>query len=267
MLKKLKNEPVDGGVPTKTFALKMRWRLQRKSWSMDWSRFSGGVYKYFSHHHLKFAGVIGLIFLTLTGSVGVYAYSSPDVNVLNPLYPVKQGLESTELYFAGTPHARIQINLKHALNRMAEAEVLAERLKKSVNPKDEEYGVDETLTRMEIHMDSSLANASEEDDTSSAQETINNLRDDFNSVDQNLAKLEVKDHLKNRILIQKHLNSARDFAKNKLQNFDQADDEIKTAIKEKRAKVILIKISEEQIKQDPTVLNSGVNNQDKTGER
>jgi len=67
------------------------------------------------------ASVIALVLLIGTGT-GVYAYESPQVAEGDTLFPVKQGIERVEGWFARKPERKAEYHLKMMGRRLDEAE-------------------------------------------------------------------------------------------------------------------------------------------------
>jgi len=70
---------------------------------------------------------ISLIFVLALVSLPVYAYASPKVNLANPLYPLKIGLEKIELKLASSDENQAKTLIKLADRRLAEADVLSKQ--------------------------------------------------------------------------------------------------------------------------------------------
>lgn len=70
--------------------------------------------------------VFVLLALAMTSGVSAYAYYSPDVTVVSPLYPIKKKLESLEMKIARTPEKKTAQLVKQAERRLAEAESLSQ---------------------------------------------------------------------------------------------------------------------------------------------
>jgi len=67
------------------------------------------------------AGVVVFVLLIGTGT-GVYAYESPQVADGHALYPMKQGIEKVEGWFARNPEGKAEYHLKMMGRRLDEAE-------------------------------------------------------------------------------------------------------------------------------------------------
>jgi hypothetical protein len=74
----------------------------------------------------KVAIGFAIVLPCLMGGTSVYAYSSPSVTEGNVLYPVKRGIETVRVHFAGSPADRATIHLQLYERRLDEAERLLE---------------------------------------------------------------------------------------------------------------------------------------------
>ena len=221
------------------FRFKLGMRLRQKSWAMYWSRaFADGG-------KLKFAGVAALaVLLSLGGGIGVYAYTSPDVTVLHPLYPVKQGLESAELYFASTPKVRTEITMQHAQKRMAEMDKLSEDLQKSATPKNEEDGISKTLAQVQKNVETSLSSAADQDDAGEAEGTMDSLQQHLEEVDRHLGKISENEPVKIKKAVHDNVDDLRQYTKNKLLRVEDVSRRIKSPMRIKGPRVIMKDLTE-----------------------
>ncbi len=241
MIKNLKNDVK----PSRWFAFKMRCKLYGKFSGLHLTHFFGRA-QVAPRRRFKFAGVILLAVLTLSSGVGVYAYASPDVTVLSPLYPVKQGLESAEYLFARTPGEQAALNRKRAMRRMAEVDFLSHSMKKSSDPDWEEDGLTRTMAMMEGNMRSSLENAAEENETGHAREIMNDMHDDFVQMNDQLASLGNREHIIKAKDISAKLDKMRRFTKVKIQKIEEAALDIDTAMQNSNPRIYIRRIIIEQ---------------------
>lgn len=228
--------------PGRWFRLKMRYRIFKKSLGLRGLR---GAHIAQPQHRFRFAGAMMLVLLTLSSGVGAYAYASPDVTVLNPLYPVKQSFESAELYFAGDANVKAKIRLKHAGRRMAEMEILSRELRGmgEIGDANKEEGMRKTLVLMQQNMEQSLQSASEEEKPSVAETVVSELHDDFEQLDEKLGLLEQKRHLKKVKIVSDDVNRVRNFTQKKIQRAEEVRGEIRSALKARKPRVFLNRLT------------------------
>lgn len=237
-LEQMLNEAKNQIKPGKWFALKMKIKIYKKKLAMLLHR-PFGYKKSDSSRRFKLATVLALLVLTFGSGIGAYAYASPEVTVLSPLYPVKQSLESAESYFAQTPSQKAAFNRKKALRRMAEAEVLSHRLKQPVDSNYAEEGVRKTLEEMEKSMQESVTTLAEEEEPVTVSKAIDETANDFDELDEKLNLMGARERLKQ---IKSRLIQAHDFAKKKMEVVKAASEDVSKAIKEKHPKVFLKKL-------------------------
>lgn len=82
---------------------------------------------------LRYAVVALSLILILSVGTGVYAFTSSNVNVTHPLYPVKRSLEKVQKILARTPEQKANVDLEHLTKRRAELEQM--RVKGKINDK------------------------------------------------------------------------------------------------------------------------------------
>jgi hypothetical protein len=223
--------------PCRWFAFRMRLMLQKKAWQISWRDAMAGTGK------LKFAGVSALIVvLTAGGGVGVYAYSSPDVTVLHPLYPIKQGLESTEVYFASTPKMKAEIQLRHAQMRMEEMKSIGGVLQQNQQNgggQPEEEGMKRTMVIVREQMNDSLAYAADEDSVNEAKEVIDALQKNLQDMDTSLGGISENEIMRERQAVRAHLEDLQQYTKLKLEKVDQVSRQISSPMRIKGPRVIM----------------------------
>ncbi len=238
-------QPGSEAKPRKWFCFKMKLILRKKAWDMYWNKALTGTGK------LKFAGLVGLVvLLTCGGSIAAYAYTSADVTVLHPLYPVKQGMESAELYFAINPQMRAEINLRHAKCRMAEMEKLNGQMQNSPQPQVEEDGFDRTMAMMQQHMQDSISSAAEDDESASAEQVIDSLHQNLQDMDNGLGVIAQDDQLMQEQMVRAQFDDLRQYTKNKLQRVEEVSLQIKSPMRIKGPHVFMRQLMEEQMDQD-----------------
>ena len=134
--------------PSLLFRVKMEYRLFKKGM---------GVFIHSSGAKFRIVTAGSMVFLVFGSSVGVYAYSSPEVTPENMLYPVKQGIERVEVGFAFSPEAKAQAHLKMALRRLDENDSLRKRInEKKINEELVRAALEQTLAQAGMDMNNSI---------------------------------------------------------------------------------------------------------------
>lgn len=186
---------------------------------------------------LKFAGVSALVvMMTLGGGVGVYAYASPDVNVMHPLYPIKEGLESTEVYFAPTPRIKAETQLRHARRRMEEMKRMEEFIKDDARG---EEGMKTTILLVRKEMNDSLSYASDEDSVNGAIEAMDSMRKNLRQMDEELGGMYGSPSLSERKMVKAHLEDLQHYTKLKMKKIDEASRQMTSPMRIKGPRVIM----------------------------
>jgi hypothetical protein len=201
------------------------------AWRMSWRESMSGTGK------LKFAGVSALVvMMTLGGGVGVYAYASPDVNVMHPLYPIKEGLESTEVYFAPTPRIKAETQLRHARRRMEEMKRMEEFIKDDARG---EEGMKTTILLVRKEMNDSLSYASDEDSVNGAIEAMDSMRKNLRQMDEELGGMYGSPSLSERKMVKAHLEDLQHYTKLKMKKIDEASRQMTSPMRIKGPRVIM----------------------------
>jgi len=220
--------------PCRWFAFKMRLMLQRKSWQMSWRRTMAGTGKF------KVAGVGALItFLTVGGGVGVYAYSSPDVTVMHPLYPIKQGIESTEVYLAPSARLKAEIQLANTRRRMDEMQRIGQIIVINDNRQDIENGMQRTMLMARQQMNDSLAYAADEDSVNDAQEMMDMMQKHLQEMDDSLDGFSGAQMLNEQAAIKNNIQDLRQYTQLKLKKINQVSLQISSPMRIKGPRAIL----------------------------
>lgn len=249
MLKKLNKEVTPG----KFYSLKLRLKLRSKAYALGWRHATAGMNRW------KAAGAFSLVMVLLTGGLGTYAYASPEVTVDHPLYPVKQGLESAEEFFAGDAGAHAKVQMRHAMRRMDEMEKLADRMEQSDQPDTDEEDVRLTMQMMQEHMKNSLDSAANEEKVDDAEDVIQAMHDNFSDVEKHLDMMNERQHLRVYPSMHANIDDMRDFTHNKLQRIEEVGREIKSPVRIQRARIIMRRLTDNDSDilngtQDPPVL-------------
>jgi|GEM_PF-5326462 len=227
--------------PCKWFAFKMRLRLHRKAWQMGWHEAMSGTGK------IKFAGISALaVILTCGGGVGVYAYSSPDVTVMHPLYPIKQGLESTEIYFAPTPRTKAEVQLKHAGRRMEEMKNIGEISRQNGGGRQaDEEGMNKTMLIVRKQMNDSLTYAADEDGLDEAKVVIDSLQIKMQDLDTSLGEISRSDIANERQAIKANMEDLRQYTKLKMKKINQVSGQMSSPMRIKGPRVIMKRLTDD----------------------
>ena len=213
------------------YSLQMRWRIFAKGFQLYFSR-PGAV--------TRFSAALTVLVLVFTGSVGTYAYTSDDVNVLHPLYPVKQGIESAELGLAHSPEERARIHLKLALKRMDEAEKLEER----------EEAFEQTLEMMDGDVRQSITSAAVEHDAVIADHLSAHMEERMDGLKQRIKHLKDADGKNYKPGTRDRLERMETFTGHKIERIKEARNHIREALKEPQKRVFLREFLEDEEHQD-----------------
>ncbi len=216
-------------VPSHFFTIKMRLKLYQKAFFLNFRQ--RGVK---NAHTFRFAGSMLILVLTLTGGMGVYAYTSPEVNALNPFYPVKQGMEAVEYAFTNTPEEQLTFHRKQALRRLEEAEVIARNHQPSSQVRKEEV-LKKTLQNIEENIELSLSSTPEQAEPESAKELLSTFDRDFEKINTRLKKVEVNVQEKRS---QEKLKEVQVFMKDRMETMQKVSHDV-DEIKDKKAKIML----------------------------
>lgn len=253
---KNKNLGTNEGMPTKWFRLKLRTRLQLRWWKMASVGFMKSSLNYAEQHKLKFASLVMVGMLTLSGAVGAYAYSNDSVTVLHPLYPLKKSLESAELYLAYSPKDRARIHLKQAMKRLAEAEILQDQMEKSTNPENETDGIDETFADMQEHMTQSLANGNDETDVREAAELVQNIKHDFTDVNRRVSKFQERFSGQNQIAIMNKIQQIKSFTEQKALKAQEDEEDLQQIILDRPRRGLLKHLGDDTVSSSEQTLET-----------
>ena len=238
------------GLPSKWFRLKLKLRLRTKWFSICTVRMFANIGMYAHKHKLKFASIVMAGVMTLSGAVGAYAYSDNSVTVLHPLYPLKKGIESAELYLAATPKDKASVHLRQAMKRLAEAEVLKDQMDKSSNPDNEKDGLEETVADMQDQMTQTLANGNDETDVKEAAELVQTIKHDFKTVNNRVQNLESKFSNQKADSVKAKLEQIKNFTEQKVVKAEQDEDDLQQIILDRPRKGLLKHLGDSEMNQD-----------------
>jgi hypothetical protein len=209
--------------PSALFAAKMRLRIMRKGWHL----FRSG-----RTISLKYASVMAVVIVLLGGGgvgVGTYAYASDEVTEGTPLYPIKIGLEKIEEMLPRPPEDVPKFQLKQARRRLAEADIIAERLEKQAQMQTiEQEAFRKTFESCEDHLQSVMEQAEQEFDPAKAEQLVNEMQENFRVMAGEV------DDMADRPSLEPFRGRIHDMRENmhyRISRMDEADDEIKTAIR------------------------------------
>ncbi|MBD3328866.1 hypothetical protein GF340_06245 [Candidatus Peregrinibacteria bacterium] len=146
-LKEVLNQKDFNVKPRAAFAWKMRMRLYGRMFK---DALTG------PNMVLRYAGLATILFFTLGGTVGTYAYSSADVNENHVLYPVKTGLEEFEGWFKFTEEQKAEHFMYRAQRRMDEIARMEEKLGNLNLNERANKAATKALDKMEKHMNRAL---------------------------------------------------------------------------------------------------------------
>ena len=239
-LKKLMGEYGGRVRPSRIFALKMRYRLMKRGIQMYFAR-PKAVFKY--------ATAFVLVFFMGTSGVGAYAYSSPDVNVDHPLYPVKQGMENVEMGFAWSPEGKSQMHMKKAMRRLDEAEKLHIRFRDNPEIERDAEAIQKTLRFMEEEMDNSFSTIPSEFDPEKAERFLTECEGNFGKMHDRMGKLPPlesgRPHIK---MVMERIDLTEEEAAEKLERLKYAKTEV---MKARQGKMRRIPMHDLMIKPPP----------------
>jgi len=220
--------------PCRWFAFKLRLMLYRKAWQLYWRRKMVGASKF------KVASAGALItLLTVGGGVGVYAYSSPDVTVMHPLYPLKQSIESTEVYLAPSARLKAEIQLANSRRRINEMRRIGMIMARNENREALEVGMRRTMLIARKQINESLAYAAEEDSINEAEEMMATMRQHLREIDNSLDEIVRAQMLNERAAIRNNMQELRQYAQIKLKKINQVSVQISSPMRIKGPRAIM----------------------------
>jgi hypothetical protein len=182
-------EKIGNGVkPGVWFGLKMKYRLIKKSFYLYFIRPGA---------KLRFASAFIILMVMLTGGVGTYAYTSPEVNAANFLYPIKRGIESIEDRMITNPEDKIRLHIRFAAKRLAETEVLQRRMNMHMMSGEDtvrnnlENALTITMLNMQQEMNKSMDVDNIEMLAVPAEMFINELHSNFSLMNERMQRMQL----------------------------------------------------------------------------
>jgi hypothetical protein len=189
--------------PSWLFRFKMEYRLMMKSINVYFIRPGA---------KLRFATAFILALVMMTGGVSTYAYTSPEVNAANILYPVKEGLEYLEARFIKNPEDLARFHMKRAARRLSESEVLQRRLSMNAAPEHLENALSVTMERMRREMNESMNLNDVELAPRPAENFLDEMHDHMTWMNDRLNRMPLRMGMNNPDDLEQHmhrLNRAR----------------------------------------------------------